>query len=201
MVDKKQLKGFNTDMPVLRIVFEERVFFDTAESEILPAATPVLDSVAESLRLRNGRAALFVAGHADARGSDQYNLDLSVRRADSVARMLASKGVGSALIWRVGFGKAVPLRPNTTEENMAYNRRVEFLLATQSTVIAAWLKSNGSLCEDGTPDCGVQVASSSFEAVPVGAAKSKPITLDLPTQKQVEIEIHHPLIEVGPPLQ
>jgi outer membrane protein OmpA-like peptidoglycan-associated protein len=201
LVDKKQLKGFNSDMPVLRIVFEERVFFDTDKSEIRSEAAAILDQISESLRQRNGQAALFVAGHADARGSEQYNMDLSIRRAESVARSLSSRGVGSALVWQVGFGKSVPLRPNTTEENMAYNRRVEFLLATQPTIIAAWIKNNGPLCEDGTPDCGVQVSSTSFQAVPVGAAKSKPVTIELAVQTPIEIEVHKSLIEVGPPQQ
>jgi hypothetical protein len=188
-------------MPVLRIVFEERVFFDTDKSDIRAEASPVLESISESLRQRTGQAALFVAGHADARGSDQYNMDLSIRRADSVARSITTMGPGSALVWRVGFGKSVPLRPNTSEENMAYNRRVEFLLATQAPIIAAWIKTNGSLCEDGTPDCGVQVSSTTFQAEPVGTAKSKPLTLELPAQKQVEIEMRTQKIEVGPPLQ
>jgi hypothetical protein len=167
-------------MPILRIVFPEHVFFDTDKANVRPEAELVLKSVAESLQKQVGQVALFVAGHTDARGTEKHNLDLSIRRADSVARALVSKGVGSASIWRVGFGKAIPLRPNTSAKNMAYNRRVEFLIAQQPAIIAAWVKTAKSVCEDGPGNCDQPGINLSFRAAPVGRAGLQPIMLQLP---------------------
>ena len=82
VVDKTHLSGFTSDMPILRIVFPERVFFDTDKWNLRPEAAPILESIALSLRKQVRKVALFVAGHTDSRGSEKYNLDLSIRRAD-----------------------------------------------------------------------------------------------------------------------
>ena len=171
-------------MPVLRIVFEEQVFFDTDKSIVRPKSTSVLTAVAETLRSQSGPVALFVAGHANSRGSDAYNLDLSVRRANSVARALNSNGIGSSIIWRVGFGKAIPLKPNTSAQNMAYNRRVEFLIASQPGVIVAWIGSTKTLCE-GDAACGGLSAPMKFTAMPVGGEGAKPIPVEVPARPRL----------------
>jgi outer membrane protein OmpA-like peptidoglycan-associated protein len=180
-VDKSRLKGFRSDMPVLRVVFEERVFFDTDKSDVRAEAVPVLGSVAETLRAQTGSVALFVAGHTDSRGSDEYNLALSIKRADSVARALGDRGVGSAAIWRVGFGKAVPLRSETSSQDMAYNRRVEFLIATQPAIIAAWVNGTKTLCEGKDAGCGGPSLPTPLEAVPVTGGL-KPIPVEVPAR-------------------
>lgn len=182
-VDKSRLKGFRSDMPVLRVVFEERVFFDTDKSDVRAEAVPVLGSVADTLRTQTGSVALFVAGHTDSRGSDEYNLALSIKRAESVARALGEKGVGSAAIWRVGFGKAVPLRTETSPQDMAYNRRVEFLIATQPGIIAAWVNGTKTLCEGKDAGCGGPSAPMPVEAVPItGGDGLKPIPVEVPAR-------------------
>lgn len=139
LISKQDLKAFGLDIPVLRIVFPQRVFFDTDKSEIRPEGNQVVDIVAADLRKDVPDVAVFIAGHTDSRGSDEYNYALSVRRADAVARALFSRGIGNSSLWRVGFGKAVPIKPNTTPDNMAQNRRVEFLFAAKADAIAVWL--------------------------------------------------------------
>jgi outer membrane protein OmpA-like peptidoglycan-associated protein len=180
-VDKAHLAGFRSDMPILRVVFEERVFFDTDKSDIRPEAVPVLSLVADTLRTKKGPVALFVAGHTDSRGSNEYNLKLSIQRAESVARALGAKGVGSTSIWRVGFGKAVPLRHEITPQDRAYNRRVEFLIASQPAIIAAWVKSTKSLCEGKDANCGGLPVPTRVEAVPITEGL-KPIPVDVPAR-------------------
>lgn len=184
-VDKTHLSGFNSDMPVLRIVFPERVFFDTDKWNVRQEGGPVLDLVASSLRQQVGQVALFVAGHTDSRASEKYNLDLSIRRADSVARGLVAKGVGTAAIWRVGFGKAIPIRPNNSPQNMAFNRRVEFLVARQATIIAAWVDMTKSLCENGAGVCDEPDVSLSFRAAPIGRADLQPINVQVPARPSI----------------
>jgi outer membrane protein OmpA-like peptidoglycan-associated protein len=184
-VDKSLLAGFRSDMPVLRVVFEEQVFFDTDKSAIRSEANTVLTSIAVTLRNQAGPAALFVTGHADSRGSDEYNLNLSARRADAVARALSRMGVGSAAIWRVGFGKAVPLRPNSNPQNMALNRRVEFLVATQPSIIAAWINSSKTLCERASADCGGPTDPTHFVALPIAGFGAKPIPVEIPARPRL----------------
>ena len=139
-VDKKELQGFKSDMPILRVVYEERVFFDTDKADLRQEALPVVKSIANTLRQQKQKIALFVAGHTDARGSEDYNQKLSIRRAEAVGTAIRREGSGSALIWRVGFGKSIPIRPNNSERNMGLNRRVEFLVASQAEVITAWIR-------------------------------------------------------------
>jgi outer membrane protein OmpA-like peptidoglycan-associated protein len=67
-VPKNEAAGIFADAPILRIVFEERVFFDTAKTDILPEADSALKQVAAALQQQKTTAALFVAGHTDSRG-------------------------------------------------------------------------------------------------------------------------------------
>lgn len=132
-------EGFTSSMPLLRIIFPERSFFDTARSEIRPEAQMALALIAASLRREVPDVAVFVAGHTDSRGEEDYNYNLSVERADSVARRLATLGVGGVALWRVGFGETVPLEPNDTTEGLAFNRRVEFVIGARTEPVATWL--------------------------------------------------------------
>lgn len=133
MVDKAHLPtNIGVNVPVLRVVFAEKVFFDTASASLLPEARRVIAIVAESLRRDVADVTVFVAGHTDSRGGREYNQQLSERRANSVAEALLltlREKSRFGHIWRVGFGKDFPVAPNDTGENMALNRRVEFMFA------------------------------------------------------------------------
>jgi outer membrane protein OmpA-like peptidoglycan-associated protein len=199
LIQAKDLPGIGVDMPVLRVVFEERVFFDTGRWEVRPDAQQVLDVVAKALRQEPREVALFVAGHTDVRGSEEYNLDLSVRRASSVGQALLRRGVGRAGIWRVGFGKAVPLRPNDTEANMAFNRRVEFLMANKPAAVAVWLaKQADTSCKEdpASTDCGS--SRGSFTAAPV-VLRSVSATANRPKDDHFKIDLGAKTFQVEPP--
>jgi outer membrane protein OmpA-like peptidoglycan-associated protein len=62
---------------------------------------------------------------------DEYNLDLSLRRAESVKEKLFADGVGPDRITTVGYGKKYPVVANDTEENRALNRRVEVIILNE----------------------------------------------------------------------
>ena len=81
LVSHADLPGITRDIPILRLVFSERVFFDTDKISVRPEARNVIQLVADALRADLPDVAVFIAGHADARGSDAYNYDLSLRRA------------------------------------------------------------------------------------------------------------------------
>jgi outer membrane protein OmpA-like peptidoglycan-associated protein len=69
-----------------------------------------------------------VAGHTDSSGSDQYNQQLSQRRASAVAGYLGSHGVNSQRLLTVGAGESYPIASNDTESGRAANRRVEMTI-------------------------------------------------------------------------
>lgn len=67
----------------------------------------------------------IITGHTDSRASDQYNMDLSLRRANSVARIAAASGARIADVR--GYGERLPKASNNTAAGMAENRRVEII--------------------------------------------------------------------------
>lgn len=88
-----------------------------------------LDEFAKALKdPRLGAAAFVVEGHTDGQGSDEYNLDLSIRRANAVVGYLEAQGVPNAKLEAKGLGKA---RPIVADPMASANRRVETRLRDQ----------------------------------------------------------------------
>lgn len=143
---------FNTDIPVLRVVFPERTFFDTAIAALRPEAEQVTAIIAESLRREPPDVAMFVAGHADARGGRPLNERLSMDRANAIAAQILEAGVNLSSIWRVGFGEDMPLVSGMTPFAWDRNRRVEFLFASRPEAVATWLADQqiDNLCQART---------------------------------------------------
>jgi peptidoglycan-associated lipoprotein len=67
-----------------------------------------------------------ISGHADERGSDEYNLALGNRRAAAAKRYLENKGIDGSRIEVISYGEERPLNPGTDETAFAQNRRAEF---------------------------------------------------------------------------
>ena len=114
------------------------VTFAVDSTTISPSFRAALDEVASSLQ-RYPNSLVDVMGHTDSTGSDQYNLDLSRRRAEAVAGYLTMRGVSRARLATVGYGEQYPRADNTTEEGRAQNRRVEIRITpiSQDDVSAA----------------------------------------------------------------
>lgn len=144
-----QVPGIDYPIPVVRVRFEERVFFDFNKDTIRPEASKVLDVIAENMKRDVPDAQLTILGHTDAIGSDAYNFDLSRRRALSVMQELYARGLNPGQMSTVAVGKTQPVAPNNTEEGRALNRRVEFMisaseqanltLVSKRRIIAEWL--------------------------------------------------------------
>jgi outer membrane protein OmpA-like peptidoglycan-associated protein/predicted small secreted protein len=115
------------------------VTFAVNSTDISPAMRDVLDRVAQSM-IRYPNSLVDVMGHTDSTGSDAYNLDLSRRRAESVANFLVSRGVARARLETIGYGEQYPIADNTTEAGRAQNRRVEIRITpvTQQDVQQAY---------------------------------------------------------------
>jgi len=100
------------------------ITFDTNSSTLQSRFQNTLDSVV--LVLNEYKSTMInVVGHTDSTGSKEYNQNLSVQRAISVANYLANKGVAQQRLAASGYGEAFPVAPNTTPEGRAQNRRVE----------------------------------------------------------------------------
>lgn len=108
----------------IQVTFESGLLFDFNSDAVKPAAATNLSNLAASLDKYPG-SNLLIVGHTDAVGTDEYNQDLSERRARSTALYLASKGVASSRLQTVGRGETEPVASNDTEEGRAKNRRVE----------------------------------------------------------------------------
>ena len=87
----------------------------------------VLDDVANVLNTYD-QSIVDVIGHADSRGSDEYNQALSERRASSVAGYLLQRGVMRERLYVAGRGESMPVAPNDTDAGRATNRRVEIVI-------------------------------------------------------------------------
>jgi len=103
------------------------ITFATAQSDITPGFYETLNSVALVLA-EYDRTTISVYGHADARGAEDYNQQLSEERAFSVSSYLASQGVEGERLRAVGFGESRPIADNETERGQAANRRVEIVI-------------------------------------------------------------------------
>jgi peptidoglycan-associated lipoprotein len=101
------------------------IYFDFDSSEVRAADQDVVSRHAMQLG-DNPNWRVRLEGHADERGSREYNIGLGERRAQAVRQMLMIQGVSAAQISTVSFGEERPVAFGSSEEDYAQNRRVEF---------------------------------------------------------------------------
>lgn len=104
--------------------------FEFNSDRLKPTSHELLDRVAEIL-LNHNKLKLIVSGHTDDVGGEEYNKDLSMRRAGAVKMYLAVKGVYPDSVRVYGYGESQPVIRETTDEARALNRRVEFRVTTR----------------------------------------------------------------------
>jgi outer membrane protein OmpA-like peptidoglycan-associated protein len=109
------------------IVNMSDVLFDTGSSTLKPGAREKLAKISGILLAHPGLT-LQIEGHTDSVGSDEFNQQLSERRADTVRDFLAEQGVPASSISARGFGKTQPVATNDTAEGRQRNRRVELVV-------------------------------------------------------------------------
>ena len=103
------------------------VTFALNSAKLNPQFDDVLDKLANTL-LEYNQTVIQIAGHTDSTGSHDYNMKLSLQRAESVKAYLVSRGVPPARLVTVGAGPDYPIASNATEEGRAENRRVEITI-------------------------------------------------------------------------
>lgn len=112
-------------MAEVRSALTEMVFFDYDRSEIRADMQDVMSRKAAALRA-NPNVTLRIEGHADERGSVEYNLALSLRRANAVREYLTGAGFEAGRFEVAAFGEERPLEMGQSEDAFARNRRAEF---------------------------------------------------------------------------
>ena len=100
----------------------DRVFFETDSTDLTPTAAATLDKQAQWLQ-RYPQYTFILEGHADERGTREYNFSLSARRAQNVRDYLVSRGVNGARFKTVSYGKERPVALCSDESCWSQNRR------------------------------------------------------------------------------
>lgn len=105
----------------------DRVFFESDSTDLTTTATATLDKQAQWLS-RYPRYTFLIEGHADERGTREYNFSLGARRAQAVRDYLASRGIGANRIRTVSYGKERPVAVCNDISCWSQNRRAVIVL-------------------------------------------------------------------------
>jgi peptidoglycan-associated lipoprotein len=109
----------------------DRVFFETDSSELTPQSLATLDKQAQWLT-RYGQYAFTIEGHADERGTREYNIALGARRAQAVRDYLTSRGIAASRMHTISYGKERPVAVCNNISCWSQNRRAVTVLNASS---------------------------------------------------------------------
>ena len=109
----------------------DRVFFESDQTDLTPQAMATLDKQAQWLQTYN-RYAFTIEGHADERGTREYNIALGARRAQSVRTYLASRGIDASRMRTISYGKERPVAVCNDISCWSQNRRAVTVLNASS---------------------------------------------------------------------
>ncbi|WP_425373395.1 peptidoglycan-associated lipoprotein Pal [Microvirga flavescens] len=109
----------------------DRVFFETDATDLTPTAVATLDKQAQWLS-RYANYSFVVEGHADERGTREYNFSLSARRAQAVHDYLVSRGIQASRVRTVSYGKERPVAVCNDISCWSQNRRAVTVLDTRA---------------------------------------------------------------------
>ena len=105
------------------------IHFFVGSTQLRTLSIPKLDSAAAALKTRFPAERIEIAGHSDEKGSEEYNFDLSRRRAQVVMDYLLQKGISPDRMFIKGYGAELPVADNQSERGREQNRRVELRFA------------------------------------------------------------------------
>jgi len=118
------------------------VLFASGKSKLLPSASSRLSEVADALKATQEH--IVIEGYTDSKGKEDYNKELSERRAQSVRDFLVSRGLESSRVDVIGMGEERPVADNSTAEGRANNRRVEIVLQKPSNAPSTGVGGSGT---------------------------------------------------------
>ena len=110
----------------------DRVFFETDSTELTPQSRATLDKQAQWLTTYSQYGQFTVEGHADERGTREYNIALGARRAQTVRDYLASRGIQSGRMRTISYGKERPVAVCNDISCWSQNRRAVTVLNASS---------------------------------------------------------------------
>jgi OmpA-OmpF porin, OOP family len=108
------------------IIILEKIYFATDSAEILPKSFPIVDAVGATMVGNPQITLVEIQGHADERGTDEYNIRLTSDRAASVRQAMIQRGVDATRLRSAGYGERCPVDPGHNATAWEKNRRVEF---------------------------------------------------------------------------
>lgn len=113
----------------INVTFNEDagVYFDTNKSAVKGTSATTLDKLAGIFQ-EYPKTFVLVEGHTDSAGPDDYNMNLSQQRAESVTKYLVAKGISAGRFTTKWYGESQPKADNATVEGKAKNRRVELAI-------------------------------------------------------------------------
>ncbi|MFC3561057.1 OmpA family protein [Pedobacter jamesrossensis] len=115
------------------VKFDSGILFDFDKTALKDAAKANVQSLASSLN-QYPDTDIKIIGHTDSRGTEQYNMGLSERRAAAVKAYAVSQGVPSSRLVTIGKGFAEPIADNETDAGRAANRRVEIVIVANDAL-------------------------------------------------------------------
>ena len=132
LTDINSYKEIHRDLSMVPIeagqtVLMNNIFFEFGKHTLLEDSYSELNRIKEFLE-EYPNINIAIHGHTDSVGTEEFNLELSKKRAESVAQYLTEKGIGKDRVTTIGYGESKPKVPNKNEEYMKINRRVEFLI-------------------------------------------------------------------------
>ncbi len=110
------------------------VLFETNKAQLMAGAQRALDKLVDFLN-ENATRKVLIEGHTDNVGSSTYNIDLSLRRAEAVARVLKDKGIDESRIVTKGYGELYPVAENSSASGKQQNRRVEIVILNEGDTV------------------------------------------------------------------
>ncbi|HSO18613.1 MAG TPA: OmpA family protein, partial [Desulfosarcina sp.] len=119
------LKALKTERGIVLTLGD--VLFESGRATLMPGAMRTIDKLSDFLK-KNPKRNIVIEGHTDDVGGDEYNLNLSQRRADSLRDALLARGIGGARILTHGYGENYPVASNSTAAGRQQNRRVEIII-------------------------------------------------------------------------
>ncbi len=118
------------------------VYFATNKYDITPNSKLALEKL-QRIFAEYPETNILIEGHTDDVGTDSYNMGLSQRRADAVGNYLRTAGVSASRLTTKWYGESQPKVDNSTPENRALNRRVEFAITANEKMKAEAKKEAG----------------------------------------------------------
>jgi OmpA-OmpF porin, OOP family len=115
-----------------QLVVLDKIYFETNSAVIQRRSFPILEAIASTLKGNRQITLMEVQGHADERGDDEYNLELTRDRAAAVVEALVQRGVERNRLRSAGYGELCPIDPRQVKAAWDKNRRVEFKIIRTS---------------------------------------------------------------------